>query len=909
MYYIKYSKRHYISRLQIGAIVTWKQTRIILKMSQPIRQVIGPTKKRILDLLKDWKETQSITVDQSLPLEEKLNRIKQQIFVLEGLKLRLTKATNLLQTKNDEWTVLIQSLKRDSRQQEADLYEQFNQPSDGSQGFIADMLYAQDQILVIENHLRELQYAKSTMEMPTPVSSPATFSEGHSFVSTAPTTQTPPVQGGLPIVSLTAKLPKLPLPEFHGDETNFAPFWDVFESTIHNRTDLTAGDKFRYLVGLLKGDAFKIIAGIKVTGDNYQHAIAGLRERYGSSRVIKQNLYSQMEKLPICGSTKVQELQETLDNIEKILRQLETQQEYLNHTLLINQVKNKFPAEIIFELERLRGLDSDWTMNELRHFLKEVISVYKRAFCCHSYKHTVCSAIAENFEVELSQNNARKSNLHPCIFCGNAHYNSDCQMLRTEQERADFLKQNRMCLYCFKPGHFKPKCLKFGQIPCFYCKQTNHNSALCRFVFGSFSNANQMQNINQQSSNNNSNNSQHTAQSPTQTFGLDCSSDTLPTPEEYQLENEESEDRSNNFLCSNLSTNKCTTTNRKKTKLLLTAFLTLKNPEMPHVFQRVRAIFDSGCDETFLLASIQQKLQLKTGPTEENCVMRFGNEINGPMRLLCKSAQTMLMLQDGSYKTLEIQIVDSISKSYKRPAISPEDLETLKMYDNHLADKIPTKPECFEIEMLVGLKDFLSLVQTDNLVQLPSGLHLVPSSIGLLLGGSTAVHEIKCNKTVVSSRKDSSPQESKNFQWKQGANETKISANERVNHKPDDSHAIVSVPEKPVEKEVNRLDESMNPQMNQSQTAECPVIVTTSATVENRIYSQSTMTANTNSIQKSRSLAIANISELETKTCQFWKFLSVLRNLVLNQTRTWRGSLTAANGSKQFIPFDRGKQF
>ena len=754
-------------------------------MSQPIRQVIGPTKKRILDLLKDWKETQSITVDQSLPLEEKLNRIKQQIFVLEGLKLRLTKAANLLQTKNDEWAKLIQSLKGESKQQEADLYEQFNQPSDGSQGFIADMLYAQDQILVIENHLRELQYAKSTMETPTPVSSPAAFSEGRSFTSTAPT-QAPEAQRGPPAASLTTKLPKLPLPEFYGDEINFASFWDVFESTIHNRTDLTAGDKFRYLAGLLKGDAFKIIAGIKVTGDNYQHAIAGLRERYGSSRVVKQNLYSQMEKLPICGSTKVQELQETLDSIEKILRQLETLHEGLNHTMLINQVKSKFPASICLEIERTKSSDSDWSMDELRESLKKVILIHKHASVASNVLNvsgkgstqSKPSVRGSSYKTNFSDGVTRGVSLaahtgaipSPCIFCEGNHLHADCNKFKTTDKRQECLSSKKVCHFCLKPGHFKNVCPKVGTKKCKFCQNSTHNSALCFQKFG-FPPSNHTQPHNSQRQQNQQNQYTHSrppfprgtrgsrgrggrgqttrsyynsnypqnTNTPTLMSGNPAqesdSHQVAPNHEDSNPPIQPQRQSSTNHLSSTISAMEVSAPN-SSLEMLLTALATVVNPTDSKLQQRVRVVLDCCSEKSYLRSSVQNSLKLNPSSSQTLNVLAFGAA--KPKQVKTDYVHFQLVLQNGSKLNIGAHSVDQISGSLYRPALPMADLEALSEYKPFLADKVPEVEEHFEIELLLGLNCFLTLVQTDHQISLPSGLSIVPSSLGLLIGGSNA---------------------------------------------------------------------------------------------------------------------------------------------------------------------------
>ena len=697
-------------------------------MSNSIRQIIGPTKKQLLDLLQEWSQLQQMKLDPSLSHDGKLNFVKQHIFLLEGLKSRIQRASDLLQSKNDEWSKIIQLSKGEKRSEETEFYEKFNQPTDGSEGFIADMLNAQDQLLVIENCLRELQHAKSTMELPetsvrgqspTPATSPAALSSaGQSFLpASAPPRDITP-SGRLPSVMIpVSKLPKLQLPEFYGEETEFSAFWDVFETTIHNRADITPGDKFRYLVGLLKGKAAHCVAGIKVTSENYPHAVASLRERYGSSRTIKQYLYYQLEQLPKCISTETWELQETLDGTEKILHQLDALQEDLNQTLLISHVKAKFPYKIRFEIERLRGLETDWTMSELRSMLKRVISVYKRASNSENVEveNRNCSVDSinchENNVDSVSNVQLGAPRIYPCVFCGNLHFNTDCQNFRSEQERLGVLYANMLCTYCFKPGHFKQNCLKFGQRQCFYCKQTNHNSALCRFVFGNL-------NLQAQNSNHHHNSITNTMQEPqhsnTHTFETDSGPIQTQNVEEFMSEghhnavqsapiastcNESNEAHwstvqvpdSRNMLCSR-------TKEKREIKMMLTALATIKNPEQPDLCQRVRVILDSGCDQTFLLESVQEKLRLNAGPSEENTLSHFASSITGPMQIMARPAQVEMILQNGTHYKMDVQIISSIGAHQFRPSLHPEDLEILKLYDQHLADRFPNKKEIFNAD-------------------------------------------------------------------------------------------------------------------------------------------------------------------------------------------------------------------
>ena len=59
-----------------------------------------------------------------------------------------------------------------------------------------------------------------------------------------------------PIITTTydkLKLPKLTLPRFKGDLTNWTTFWDLFKSTVHENKGIQKADKFSSLKSLLEG--------------------------------------------------------------------------------------------------------------------------------------------------------------------------------------------------------------------------------------------------------------------------------------------------------------------------------------------------------------------------------------------------------------------------------------------------------------------------------------------------------------------------------------------------------------------------------------------------------------------------------------------------------------------------------
>ena len=76
------------------------------------------------------------------------------------------------------------------------------------------------------------------------------------------------------------KLPRLELPKFSGELTDWQSFWDRFEALV-NQSDLPVISKFSYLQSLLQGEALSVIQGLPFTTANYEVACDLLKERFG----------------------------------------------------------------------------------------------------------------------------------------------------------------------------------------------------------------------------------------------------------------------------------------------------------------------------------------------------------------------------------------------------------------------------------------------------------------------------------------------------------------------------------------------------------------------------------------------------------------------------------------------------
>ena len=116
-----------------------------------------------------------------------------------------------------------------------------------------------------------------------------------------------------------AKLPRLKLKSFFGDQGQWLTFWDSFRSAVHENPELNNIDKFNHLKSLLSGSAAATIAGLPLTSDNYGAAVELLTKRFGNKEVIISSHMDSVLKLAPLGNTPdVRKLRATYDKIQAL---------------------------------------------------------------------------------------------------------------------------------------------------------------------------------------------------------------------------------------------------------------------------------------------------------------------------------------------------------------------------------------------------------------------------------------------------------------------------------------------------------------------------------------------------------------------------------------------------------------
>ncbi|KAL1436376.1 hypothetical protein MTO96_049736 [Rhipicephalus appendiculatus] len=116
--------------------------------------------------------------------------------------------------------------------------------------------------------------------------------------------------------ALRVALPKLQVPVFSGENSEWQGFWENYEATIHTHPDVTGIEKFKYLKTYLASAAKRTIEGIRLTEANCNIAVKVLTKRFGRKELlIDDHIDSLLAIEPIETSSQVARLRDLYEQI------------------------------------------------------------------------------------------------------------------------------------------------------------------------------------------------------------------------------------------------------------------------------------------------------------------------------------------------------------------------------------------------------------------------------------------------------------------------------------------------------------------------------------------------------------------------------------------------------------------
>ncbi|XP_017470374.1 PREDICTED: uncharacterized protein LOC108362054 [Rhagoletis zephyria] len=287
----------------------------------------------------------------------------------------------------------------------------------------------------------------------------------------------PSHQTSVKVAPTPTPLPKLQLPSFNGDPTQWLSFHDAFCSLVNANANLSNGQKLHYLRNCLKGEALDLVSSLAVCDSNYNEAWDLLTARYKVMRVMVDSHIKALSSIEKATKDTAKAIKHVLNAILQhvgALRALGRPVEFWDDWL-IHLTVSKLAYETRKQWELSLVIDDLPSFTALREFLETrarslemVPQVSASTKTTKNVLHTACS------QSETRDHTSAATKVLHCAHCNGDHKIYTCPQFSQLDSKGRLSAVNGLgaCVNCLSKGHVLSKCRSASS--CRICQHRHH---------------------------------------------------------------------------------------------------------------------------------------------------------------------------------------------------------------------------------------------------------------------------------------------------------------------------------------------------------------------------------------------------------------------------------------------------
>lgn len=481
---------------------------------------------------------------------------------------------------------------------------------------------------------------------------------------------------------------------FDGNVTLWTSFWDSYDSAIHQNTGLNGVDKFNYLRSLLKGSARDAISGLMLTEGNYAEAISILRRRFGNKQqIISKHMDILMNTEAVTSPHNVKALRHFHDVVESNIRSLKAlgvaAETY--GSLLASVLMNKLPGDLRLVIGRKIG-EAEWQLDTIMTELLQEVEARERT-------NPLSGPSLSNQKRSGGRMPPTAATLFlgdkpNCCYCNHSHTPERCDQVSNPEERKQALMKSGRCFVCLRRGHLSRQCR--SKLRCVACGG-RHHSSICTKA--------------------SSREKEPSGQVEAPMTALNPAAPSFQPP----------------------TTSSTLLVNARGPVLLQTARVKLFNPEYPGQTVEVRAILDTGSQQSYATSKVKDALSLRCHEKRTMSVMTFGASD--------KRTQTYDVVRIGvTTRDSQKQEMEFVCTPLICQPLTVQPIDLCKEKYRHLAGLDLADPnqggndDLVEVDLLIG-SDYYWWFATGETKRGEEGPVAVRTRLGWVLSGTLSMEE------------------------------------------------------------------------------------------------------------------------------------------------------------------------
>ncbi|XP_045458533.1 uncharacterized protein LOC123668885 [Melitaea cinxia] len=522
------------------------------------------------------------------------------------------------------------------------------------------------------------------------------------------------------VPSFNIKLPRIVIPTFSGQYSEWTTFRDLFVSLVHSNSQLDNVQKMHYLKGYLSGEAEQLLRQIPIADSNYERCWSLLNSRYNNKKYLSHFILKRLlsQKNITCESSYglknlIDTTNDCLSSLTNLGIDVSTWDIIIIHILTL-----KLDPESRKQWEF--SVTNNNTSDELPTF-KQFTEFLTNRYRDLEFLDSKPTPVNRNINVQNNSNNTSKVNTlktfhassfkNQCAFCkDNNHSIINCTLFSREtvEARRNFVHNNNLCFNCLGGNHSAKFCRNLKT--CRICKRQHHSLL-------------------------HPSNKGTAETNPVSTKN----SNTLP-PREVTSSCSEVETPVHVAGNSTPLATLFSTEQARSQVLLATALVKAASKTGEHVI--IRALLDQGSQASFVTEATVQYLGLRKIPITEHVSVLGGDNKLSPKTMVLINLKSLV---DPSYdinvKAYVLKTITSLLPSRKLDIL--EWLETLEI---ELADPNYRTPN--KIDILLGAEVYGKVIR-EGIKRGPQGSPVAQcTSFGWIVSGEikAADRDIKLNE-------------------------------------------------------------------------------------------------------------------------------------------------------------------
>lgn len=287
------------------------------------------------------------------------------------------------------------------------------------------------------------------------------------------------------------------LPDFDGDETQWAAFRDAFITDVDQNPNLSDIKKLRKLLGAVKGAAERSLGPWAVRPENYKLAWKKLCSDFDDDyRAIRAHI-KQLFALPFSTQVNLPNIRLMIDTLSTVKRQLQmlTGEGDVSEYMMIYMMEDRLDAATRDAWNYHRTVHTRPSLDDFIEFLGRKANSFidyeppfKRSRAepprneANRNKPSTSRGFTASSQRETAGANSFNRKRLSCRFCRGDHMLYHCKdfFALTLEKRKEFITKSQLCENCFRFGHANKACWSDGCPKC--SGNPKHNSRLCPLV-------------------------------------------------------------------------------------------------------------------------------------------------------------------------------------------------------------------------------------------------------------------------------------------------------------------------------------------------------------------------------------------------------------------------------------------